>query len=132
MAWKFDDSRSIYVQLVEQIQVRILTGTYPPGGRLPAVRELASEAGVNPNTMQRALAELERTGLVHSNRTSGRFVTEDSEMIEALKRSFARNETLAFCSRLRTLGYTTEEIVLLIRGAETDDSGENEKKGEPI
>ena len=132
MAWKFDDSRSIYVQLVEQIQVLILTGTYPPGGRLPAVRELASEAGVNPNTMQRALAELERTGLVHSNRTSGRFVTEDSEMIEALKRSFARNEALAFCGRLRTLGYTTEEIVLLIRGAETDDSGENEKKGEPI
>ena len=71
MAWKFDNDRSIYVQLVEQIKNRIITGEYQPGSKLSSVRELAGEAEVNPNTMQRALASLEDMGLVHAVRTNG-------------------------------------------------------------
>ena len=118
MAWKFDDSRSIYVQLVEQIKIRILTGSYAPGSRLPAVRELAAEAGVNPNTMQRALSELESTGLVYSVRTSGRFVTEDSDMRKELKADLAKKEVNEFVKKMKQLGYTSEEIAGLI--IETD------------
>lgn len=116
MSWKFDDNRSIYIQLVEQIQIRILTGVYEPGSRLPTVRELAAEAGVNPNTMQRALAELENTGLVYSVRTSGRFVTENEKMTEELKKSFAQKEVKEFCGKMRSLGYTKEEIINFIKG----------------
>lgn len=114
MSWIFDDKRSIYTQLVEQIQLLIIKGEYPPGSRLPAVRELAAEAGVNPNTMQRALAELERSKLVYSLRTSGRFVTEDTAMIDELKNEIARNEVHSFCTKLQTLGYTKEEILSFV------------------
>ena len=77
MGWKIDDGRPIWTQLKEQMIKRIVSGTYSSGEKLPSVRDLAGEAGVNPNTMQKALAELERMGLVYSQRTSGRFVTDD-------------------------------------------------------
>ena len=80
MTWHFDNDRPIYTQLLEQILFLIVSGQYPPGSKLPSVRDLASEASVNPNTMQRALTELERSGLIYSQRTSGRFVTEDRAM----------------------------------------------------
>ena len=89
MKWQFSNDAPIYTQLIEQIQVGIVAGAFPPGERLPSVRDLATEAGVNPNTMQRALAELERDGLVFSQRTAGRFVTEDKTMIERAKRGLA-------------------------------------------
>ena len=79
MKWQFSNDAPIYSQLIEQIKVGIVSGAFPPGERLPSVRDLATEAGVNPNTMQRALAELERDGLVYSQRTAGRFVTEDQD-----------------------------------------------------
>ena len=82
MKWQFSNDAPIYSQLIHQIQVGIVSGAFPPGQRLPSVRDLATEAGVNPNTMQRALAELERDGLVYSQRTAGRFVTEDQIMID--------------------------------------------------
>ena len=86
MKWQFKNDAPIYTQLIEQIKVGIVTNVFPPGERLPSVRDLAAEAGVNPNTMQRAMAELERQGLVYSQRTSGRMVTEDKEeMILLLK-----------------------------------------------
>ena len=75
MGEQFDASRPIYAQLVERLKARILAGTYPPGGHLDSVRDLAAAAGVNPNTMQRALAQLETEGLVHTERTAGRYVT---------------------------------------------------------
>ena len=77
MPWNLNSDRPIFMQLIEIIQHCILSGTYPPGSKLPSVRDLASQAAVNPNTMQKALAELERSGLVYSQRTSGRFITED-------------------------------------------------------
>ena len=87
MLWQFSGDAPIYSQLIEQIKVGIVSGVFPPGERLPSVRDLATEAGVNPNTMQRALTELERDGLVYSQRTAGRFVTEDNTMINQAKRS---------------------------------------------
>ena len=90
MAWEFHGDKPIYTQLVERLQQRMITGEYPPGGRLPSVRDLAEEAAVNPNTMQRALAELEDQQLVFSQRTAGRFVTQDGERLTALGREMAR------------------------------------------
>lgn len=89
MEWKLTDSRPIWQQLTEQITLRILKGEYPPGGRLPAVRDLAVQAGVNPNTMQRAMAQLEQDGLAVGSRTAGRTVTEDTAVIQAARRKRA-------------------------------------------
>ena len=96
MAWTFKDDRPIYSQLVEQIKIKIISGEWELGSRLSSVRELAEQAGVNPNTMQRALAELERDGLVHSKRTSGRFVTEDENMIKNVREAVAAENIAAF------------------------------------
>ena len=99
MSEQFDSSRPIYAQLVERLKARILAGTYPPGGHLDSVRDLAAAAGVNPNTMQRALAQLETEGLVRTERTSGRYVTEDTELIEQLRTEAARKLAENFWSR---------------------------------
>lgn len=84
MDWRFTDDRPIWLQLTEQLTRRIITGVYPPGSRLPPVRELAAQAGVNPNTMQRALAQLEQDGLAFADRTAGRLVTEDTSVLDAV------------------------------------------------
>ena len=93
MEWELQGDRPIWLQLTEQIQLRIVSGEYPAGERLPSVRDLAAEAAVNPNTMQKALTELERGGLVYSQRTSGRFITQDQQLIQQLKQRLAREET---------------------------------------
>lgn len=118
MPWSFDNNRSIYAQIVEEIQSRIANGQYEPGSRLPAVRELAEEAGVNPNTMQKALAELERMELVFSRRTSGRFVTEDDEKIMEMRRKSAREAVDAFLQQMENMGIKKEEIIRLIKEEE--------------
>lgn len=118
MQWKIDGSAPIYSQLVEQIKLGIVSGEWIPGQRVPAVRELAVDAGVNPNTMQRALQELEREGLMFSQRTSGRFVTEDTEMIEDAKRTLAKRHITAFVQQMQALGYTRQEIVALLEESE--------------
>jgi DNA-binding transcriptional regulator YhcF (GntR family) len=89
MGWIFEPDRPIYTQIVETIQKRILAGVYPAGSNVPSVRTLALEAGVNPNTMQRALADLEGSGLIHTNRTTGRMVTDDIELINYFKQELA-------------------------------------------
>lgn len=111
MAWTFKDDRPIYSQLVEQIKIKIISGEWELGGRLSSVRELAEQAGVNPNTMQRALAELERDGLVHSKRTSGRFVTEDEDMIKGVREAVAAENIAAFMESMKRLGFTENEIM---------------------
>jgi DNA-binding transcriptional regulator YhcF (GntR family) len=118
MEWQFHSEAPIYTQLVAQIKLRIVTGEYLPGQRLPAVRDLALEAGVNPNTMQRALQELEREQLVFSQRTSGRFVTEDVTMIEEAKNSLAQAQLQVFLREMKALGYSMEEIRKLLEAAE--------------
>ncbi|MCR5716392.1 MAG: GntR family transcriptional regulator [Lachnospiraceae bacterium] len=114
MSWNLDNDRPIFLQIVEHLQNDIVSGTYQPGEKVPSVRELASQASVNPNTMQRALSELERTGLVHSERTSGRFITEDTSMIEGLKEELATEQIKAFIERMKQLGLSGAEIVKLV------------------
>lgn len=114
MAWDLDSDRPIFLQIVERIQLDIISGKYQPGDKLPSVRDLAGEAAVNPNTMQKAFAELERTGLVYSQRTSGRFITEDTNMIESLKASLAQEKSNEFLELMQKLGYKNEEILALM------------------
>ena len=96
MQWQLEGDRPIYQQLVDQIMMQIVSGQRKAGDKVPAVRELAAEAGVNPNTMQRALADLERQGLLYTNRTSGRYVTEDEEMITKIRERIAEERICAF------------------------------------
>lgn len=115
MPWELDNKRSIYGQIIEKIKSRIVTGKYPPGEKLPSVRDLADEAGVNPNTMQRALSELERTGVIYSQRTSGRFVTEDENMIQNLKEAAAKEAVDAFLEKIRELGLDIQTVLSMIQ-----------------
>lgn len=114
MAWEFDNSKPIYIQLVDELKLRIISGMMPIGSKLDSVRDLAEEAGVNPNTMQRALAELEREKLVFSQRTSGRYVTDDTELIKIMRKSFAEEKINELTTALLQLGYTKKELVKLI------------------
>jgi len=114
MSWDFNDDRPIYIQLVEQIKLRIISGVYKTGEKLPSVRDMASDASVNPNTMQKALTELERTGLVFSQRTIGRFITEDSNMIKDIRNSLAKEQIEKFLYSMQKIGYTKQETIELI------------------
>lgn len=125
MEWHFNNDAPIYSQLVEQMTLRIVTAVYMPGQRMPSVRDLAMEAGVNPNTMQRALGELERNGLVFSQRTSGRFVTEDIKMIEDAKRTLASRQIQTFLRAMDQLGYQPGEIIALVKTAQEKEEKEN-------
>lgn len=110
MAWKLDSDRPIYIQLVERIQTQIVSGYYPGGAKLPSVRELAAVAAVNPNTMQKAFAELERSGLIVTQRTNGRSVTEDGALIDKVRRDMAKSHMETFVMRMKELGYTKEQV----------------------
>ncbi len=110
MEWKITDDRPIWMQLSEQLSAQIAAGTYGPGERLPSVREFAAQAGVNPNTMQRAMADLESQGLIITNRTAGRCVTQDMEMIKKVRNGQAREQAIRFLEQMGSLGYTREEI----------------------
>lgn len=123
MPWNLDSSRPIYLQIIERVQMDIITGRYQPGDKLPSVRDLAQEAAVNPNTMQKALSELERSGLIYSQRTSGRFITDDKELIHQMKKELAAAEVSAFVAHMKQLGITPEEIRQLL--AETIEEEEN-------
>ena len=125
MLWQFSGDAPIYSQLIEQIKVGIVSGVFPPGERLPSVRDLATEAGVNPNTMQRALAELERDGLVYSQRTAGRFVTEDKTMIQNAKRSLAERHIKAFLEAMFRLGFQQEEVLALLEQEMKEEGNSN-------
>lgn len=123
MPWNLDSSRRIYLQIIERVQMDVITGRYQPGDKLPSVRDLAQEAAVNPNTMQKALSELERSGLIYSQRTSGRFITEDKELIHQMQKELAAAEVSAFVAHMKQLGITPEEIRQLL--AETIEEEEN-------
>ncbi|SHI66782.1 GntR family transcriptional regulator [Thermoclostridium caenicola] len=114
MPWDLKPDRPIYTQLVEHIEWMILSGVYPPGAKLPSVRDLAREASVNPNTMQRALAQLEEDGLIITHRTSGRSITEDSEMIQKARIRIAREQVSEFLEKMKKLGFDKKEILSII------------------
>lgn len=115
MKWHFNNDRAIYLQIMEQITLSIVSGQMKPGEKILSVRELAQEAGVNPNTMQKALSELEHTGLVYSSRTYGRFITGDSEKIAQEKEKAATKQTKEFISQMKLLGFGMTETEQIMR-----------------
>lgn len=114
MAWDLKSDRPIYAQLLEIIKLRIVTGEYAPGEKLPSVRELAAEAAVNPNTMQKALTQLEAEELVFAVRTTGRYITENTEKIKTLKDEMAAAYIKGLFWQMRSLGFSREETYTLI------------------
>ncbi|TGE31387.1 GntR family transcriptional regulator [Desulfosporosinus sp. Sb-LF] len=114
MPWKLKSDRPIYTQLIEQIELMIVSGVYPPGSKLPSVRDMAQEAAVNPNTMQKALVKLEEDGLIITHRTSGRSITEDTRMIEGAKTKLAQEQISEFLEKMQMLGFEQKDILTII------------------
>jgi len=117
--WSFSNDIPIYSQIVEQIKKQIISGKLKPGDRLSTVRDLANEAGVNPNTIQRALSELERMELVYSQRTSGRFITDNEDLIQRAKSEYAGRKIREFLQSMREIGLSEKEIIKIIESEET-------------
>ena len=124
MGWNFQTDLPIYTQLVDAIKFSIVSGELLPGARMSTVRDLALEAGVNPNTMQRALQQLEREGLVFSQRSSGRFVTEDVSVIDRARSALAAEYVRRYRDSMASLGFSEDEMRALLHG-----SGEEEDNG---
>lgn len=124
MAWQFTSSRPIYQQIVDEIELRILNGTYEMGMRLPSVRDLAMLAAVNPNTMQRALSELEEMGLLTTQRNAGRTVTTDEEAVKRARSAKADLLMETFLLQMKSLGLTKEEAIKRLEQGDTKE-GEN-------
>ncbi len=129
MPWNLNSDRPIFIQIIEKIQMDIISGLYRPGDKLPSVRELAQEASVNPNTMQKALSELERTGLVYSQRTSGRFITEDITMIEKLKSELAKEIVTQFLENMQKLGFQREDTISLLTEITEQEGDDDDTAG---
>lgn len=126
MEWNLDDSRPIWPQLKEQLLREIIAGRYPMGGSFPTVRDLAEDAGVNRNTMQRAMAELESDGFLITNRTAGRVVTSDEKLVEAMKRKLAEQNVEKFIGEMASIGYSAEDVIEMIQKKE-EEKGVNNK-----
>lgn len=114
MAWEFSTDVPIYIQIINELKLRIISYQIPTGEKIDSVRELAQQAGVNPNTMQRALTELEREGLIYTERTSGRYVTTNKELVIKMREAFAAEHIQKVLATLLKLGYTKEELYQLI------------------
>ncbi len=114
MSWEIKGDRPVYAQLVEIIGQKIIKNEFPPDSKLPSVRDLAAMAEVNPNTMQKALVELETEGLISSVRTTGKYVTDNVGLIENYKRKLAVKELVAFVGKMKDLGFKVEEIKQLV------------------
>ena len=110
MEWNFKNGIPIYTQIIDELTMRIASSAYAPGEKLPSVRDMAMDAGVNPNTMQRALAELERRGLVYSERTSGRFVTKEEAVLKDLHKDLAKRYFEELTEKLRKIGMDDDSI----------------------
>ena len=108
MNFNFDNDRPIYIQLVEKLRISIVSGTYQAGSRLPSVRELALTAKVNPNTMQKALIELEEDKLIYTERTNGKFVTADKKLIEKVRCELAKEIVKKYLMDMNSIGITFE------------------------
>ena len=122
MAWKFDNNIPIYIQISNIIKLQIVTKQLKSGDKLPTVRDLAETAGVNPNTVQRALSDLETEGFVYSVRTTGRFVTGNVDLIQRTRVELAQNELETFVSNMLNLGFEESELVAQLEGFLKGDS----------
>lgn len=114
MNYKFDNERPIYIQLVELIKLDIISGKIKSGSKLSSVRDFAQDIKVNPNTMQKALMELEREGLIYTERTNGKYVTEDKKLIGNVRKAYAKTLTKTYINDMLNIGFTKEEIVKYI------------------
>ena len=110
MDWNFENDRPIYIQLIEKLKLAIVAGEYLAGERLPSVRDLAMEIKANPNTVQRALVDLEQTGLIYTQRTNGKFVTEDKELVQKIREELAKETFNKFQENMKQLGFREDEM----------------------
>ncbi|WP_312459718.1 GntR family transcriptional regulator [Proteiniclasticum sp.] len=111
MPWNFDNSIPIYLQIMGEIQRKIFSSELLPGDKLSSIRDLAKEANVNPNTMQKALQELEALGLIQTERTSGKFVTEEETKILQLKEAYIEDKLKPFLTEMKKLGLTKSDVI---------------------
>lgn len=120
---QFDSSKPIWQQLIDEFTRRIVTGVWPAGAKIPSVRELATEVGVNPNTVQKSLVELERLGLAESERTAGRYVTNDQRHIDEARNAAARTFALEYTNKAQGLGLSHAQAIHLLQAlwAESED-----------
>ena len=115
MSGEFQDHLPIYAQLMDTLKRRIITGRYLPGEKLPSVREFAAEAGINPNTVQRAFSELEREGLIYTQRATGKYVTENADEIKSARQALAKTQVAEFLSNMQSLGYSVGDVIVLLQ-----------------
>ena len=115
MSWEFQDHLPIYAQLMDTLKRRIVTGRYLPGEKLPSVRELAAEAGINPNTVQRAFSELEREGLIYTQRATVKYVTENEADIKSAKQTLAKTQVADFLRAMQSLGFSVGDVIVLLQ-----------------
>ena len=113
--WQFSNDKPIYSQIVEQIKRLIVSGELNPGDKMDSVRDIAFKAQVNPNTVQRALSELERTGLIYAQRTNGRFITDDENLIAQMRAELAKEEIGAFFENMKQLGFDEKDVIKMIK-----------------
>ena len=113
MEWNFNNETPIYLQIIDRFKMEIANGSLKPGNKVPSVRELALSAGVNPNTMQKALSELERDGYLESRRTSGRFVADMGNQADSLKNDLAHKLCSEFCEGMAKVGFTPKQSLMV-------------------
>ncbi len=123
MPWEFQDHLPIYAQLMDTLKRRIVTGRYLPGEKLPSVRELAAEAGINPNTVQRAYQELEREGLIYTQRATGKYVTEQKNDLHQARDELARQQMQDFLLSMQSLGYSVGDVIVLLQSFQENEEG---------
>lgn len=111
MNYIFDNERPIYIQLVELIRIDIVSGKYEKGSKLPSVRKLALTMKVNPNTMQKALVELENEKLIYTERTNGKYVTEDEKKLEKIKKQLAQEKVNNYLNSMKSIGINYEDAL---------------------
>ena len=121
MDYNFDNERPIYVQLVEKLRVEIISGRLKPGERVASVRELALVLKVNPNTMQKALSELESEGLIYTERTNGKFVTQNQKLIEKIKKELANEKAKKYVSDMKDIGNSFEECIKYLQDLKKEE-----------
>ncbi len=115
MNFIFDNDRPIYIQLVEQLEIYIISGKIKSGEKLPSVRDLALKTKVNPNTMQKALVELEDLKLIYTERTNGKYVTKDKKLLNKFKDKYAKEKTKKYLNEMQELGFMKTEIIEILK-----------------
>ena len=111
----YRDGRPIYEQVKDDLRRLVVTGAMQPGEKLPSVRELAAEAGINPNTVQRAFSELEREGLIYTQRATGKYVTENEADIKSAREDLARTQVADFLRAMQSLGFSVGDVIVLLQ-----------------